>query len=174
MIGNLQILRAFAASGVVIYHSKAYIFGVHTEFYGVALFFVLSGYLMCKICNRSALNFAMSRFWRIVPSYWLAMVLMLQCLHMWTYWPIEHTLLSFLFIPHNSPAGLEPVLGVGWTLNLEVYFYTIFTFAILVNKKYAPVISGVVIFAISYGLPLITQNKVVLYYYAHDYVKFFV
>ena len=174
MIGNLQILRAFAASGVVILHSNATIFGAHTEFHGVALFFVLSGYLMSRICNRSAVTFALDRFWRIVPSYWLATALLLTILNMWTHWPVEHLVLSALFIPHQSPAGLYPVLGVGWTLNLEVYFYTIFTFSIVINRKFAPIIAGSIISAAYFGVSHFTDNEAALHYIAHKYIWFFV
>jgi len=173
MIGNLQVLRAFAASGVVIYHSHANIFGVQTEFHGVALFFVLSGYLMCRICNRSSLEFAIDRFWRIVPSYWLAMALMLTLFNMWTYWPLEHTVLSALFIPHDSLAGLHPVLGVGWTLNIEMYFYLVFAFSIFISRSYAPLIVVATIIAVMFGLPLVSENKAALHYFTHPYIYFF-
>jgi exopolysaccharide production protein ExoZ len=174
VIGNLQILRAYAASGVVIYHCNAWIAGIHTEFYGVALFFALSGYIMCKIRNRSAWDFAQDRVWRIVPNYWLAMIMMLTALKMWTWWPIEHTLLSFLFVPHDSPAGLYPVLGVGWTLNIEMYFYALFALSILISRRFAPLIAGASIIAMKYGLPYVTDSKPLMFYYTHDYVNYFV
>jgi exopolysaccharide production protein ExoZ len=174
VIGNLQVLRAYAASGVVIYHCSATIAGNHTEFYGVALFFVLSGYLMCKIRDRSAWDFAQDRIWRIVPNYWLAMAAMLTLFRMWTWWPVEHTVLSALFIPHDAPAGLFPVLGVGWTLNLEMYFYALFALAILISRRLSPLIVGTSIIAMKYGLPYVTDSKPVLFYYTHDYVNYFV
>jgi exopolysaccharide production protein ExoZ len=148
MIGNLQILRLFAASGVVLYHTTFNFWGIHTEFFGVALFFVLSGYLMCKVNNRKGLEFATERFWRIVPNYWLAMVALLTFFKTWKRWPIEHTIQSFLFIPHDSIVGMHPVLGVGWTLNMEVYFYLIFTLAILIHQRFAPIIASVAIITI--------------------------
>lgn len=174
MIGNLQLLRAFAASGVVIWHSHANIFGIHTMFHGVALFFVLSGYLMCKISNRSALDFARDRFWRIVPNYWLALGMLLSLFNMWTYWPVDHTVLSAFFIPHESPSGFYPVLGVGWTLNLEMYFYAVFALSILLFQGRAPIIAGLVILGVSAGLPYVTENTALLFYYSHDEVKYFV
>jgi len=173
MIGNLQILRAFAASGVVIFHSNATIFGVHTEFHGVALFFVLSGYLMSRICDRSAVAFALDRFWRIVPNYWLATALLLTVFNMWKHWPIEHIVLSALFITHQSPAGLFPVLGVGWTLNLEMYFYAIFTISIMISRRFAPLFAGSIIAMAYFVAPLLSDNDAVLHYFAHKYVWFF-
>jgi len=171
---NLQTLRALAASGVVIYHSQATFFGLSTEFHGVALFFVLSGYLMCRICDRSALDFVSDRFWRIVPNYWLATAFLLSLFHMWTYWPAEHTLLSALFIPHASATGLHPVLDVGWTLNMEMYFYSVFALSICVSRSFAPIVSGAAIMAIWFGLPYLTDNKAACFYFTHQYISYFV
>lgn len=173
MIGNIQVLRAFAASGVVLLHSNATILGVHTEFNGVALFFVLSGYLMSRICDKSAISFALDRFWRIVPNYWLATALLLTVLNMWGHWPVEHIVSSAFFIPHQSPAGLYPVLGIGWTLNLEVYFYVIFTISILLNRKFAPLIASSIISIIYFAVPLLSTNEAILHYLRHKYLWFF-
>jgi exopolysaccharide production protein ExoZ len=174
LIGNLQILRAFAATGVVFLHSHATVFGVHTEFYGVALFFVLSGYLMSRISNRSAREFAIDRFWRIVPAYWLATALMLTTFGMWTYWPAWHVILSFLFVPHVSPGGLHPVLGVGWTLVFEVYFYAIFAVAILINRKFAPVIAAGLVGCIFFTIPAVISSEALNFYYGGRPIWFFV
>lgn len=174
MIYNLQTLRALAASGVVFYHSHATLFGKSTEFHGVALFFILSGYLMSRVCNRPATTFLYDRFWRIVPNYWFATALMLGLFNMWTYWPLEHTILSLFFIPHNSPAGLHPVLGVGWTLNMEVYFYSLFALAIFLNRKFAPIITALIIFSVWAFLPYFSDNDALIYYYAHSYIWYFI
>lgn len=174
MIGNLQILRAFAATGVVFLHSNATIFGIHTEFHGVALFFVLSGYLMCRIRDRPALSFMADRFWRIVPVYWLATAVMLWTFEMWTYWPIEHTVLSFLFIPHQSPSGLHPVLGVGWTLNFEMYFYVVFAVALSMSRRFAPILAAGIIAGVYFAVPQATDNEAVIFYYGGSYVWYFV
>lgn len=174
VIGNLQILRAFAATGVVFLHSNAAVFGVHTEFHGVALFFVLSGYLMCRISNRSAVEFVRDRFWRIVPVYWMATAIMLTTFGMWTYWPAAHIFMSFLFLPHQAPSGLHPVLGVGWTLNFEVYFYTVFALSIFIAKKHAPALAASTIAFVFFATPLVTESEALRFYYGGKSVWFFV
>ena len=173
MIGNLQLLRALAATAVVYYHIPATIAGIHTEFYGVALFFVLSGYLMCKVSNRSAWQFAQDRFWRIVPAYWIATIVLLAISGTWRYRPFEHTLLSLAFLPHESVDQFSPVLSVGWTLNMEVYFYAVFTLAISINQNLAPILAGLSIIGIKLGLPFITTDPAYTFYYTHDYVQYF-
>ncbi|MBO9193113.1 acyltransferase [Rhizobium sp. 16-449-1b] len=173
MIGNLQILRVFAASAVVIYHCNVYFFGNHTDFAGVAIFFALSGYLMCRIKDkRSAGEFAVERFWRIAPSYWLATAIVWFAFQPGV--PIGHFILTALFIPHDSIHGLFPMLGVGWTLNMEVYFYAVFALSILINRRFSPVIAACAILAIYAGLPLATDNKPAVFYYTHPYILYFV
>ena len=173
MIGNIQLLRVIAASGVVLYHGKFILWGVHIDFFGVAIFFVLSGYLMCMVSNRSPLTFALDRLWRIVPNYWLATALLLTVCGMWKYWPLEHMVLSAFFIPHESIAGNLPVLGVGWTLNLEMYFYAIFTLAIFINRAFAPIIVASIIITVKLLLQQFAENGPILLY-AAEYVIFFV
>jgi exopolysaccharide production protein ExoZ len=57
---------------------------------------------------------------------------------------------------------------------LEIYFYAIFTFSILVNQRLAPIIAGSVILGVWFGLPYITDNKAALFYYTNSDVKYFV
>ena len=53
MISNIQVLRAFAALAVVFYHTGYFIDGrVHTDFQGVAVFFVISGFIMVYTTSR--------------------------------------------------------------------------------------------------------------------------
>lgn len=175
VIGNLQVLRFLAATGVVVLHSNAEIMGRHTEFYGVAVFFVLSGYVMSMVSDRSASSFMLDRMWRIIPAYWIAMAIFVIVLKAWNSTTWTHIILSALFIPHEEPnAGYFPALGVGWTLNMEMYFYTVFAIAILIRRKAAPAIAAVIVLAIAWILPLVTTNGPVLHYYTHEYLYYFV
>jgi peptidoglycan/LPS O-acetylase OafA/YrhL len=45
---------------------------------------------------------------------------------------------SFLFIPTTRPNGAtEPLLSVGWTLNYEMFFYVVFTAAMVMSRSIA-------------------------------------
>lgn len=48
---------------------------------------------------------------------------------------------SLFFIPYKNAQGeLMPVLSVGWTLNLEMFFYLLFAIALKISRTYAPLI----------------------------------
>ena len=117
---------------------------------GVDLFFILSGFLMVYIAGpyvegrRSTGNFLLQRAIRIWPMYVLATGLYLGLsialrLSQGRELPFDASplrLLSFAFVPSFNAAGLlQPILGVGWTLNYEVFFYLVFALALAVGRR---------------------------------------
>ncbi|SIP93201.1 MULTISPECIES: acyltransferase [unclassified Bosea (in: a-proteobacteria)] len=148
---NIQALRAVAALMVVLAHA-----GHETEALGpkvgravvdlsmlqlgagVDIFFVISGFIM--VYTSAGLygqpgaprQFLLRRFIRIAPLYWLLTTLLLagalvapQLLNV----PIgdwQHVLSSYLFIPSLRGGEIRPVMALGWTLNLEMFFYLLF------------------------------------------------
>jgi len=177
VIGNLQVLRAVAALGVVFYHTDFRLPGdVHTDFRGVATFFVISGFIMSYISRTDAEMFFVRRLQRIVPLYWLctAVALLLGfyiLLRPWA-WPpdfLAHVRDSLLFLP----ADRFPVLGVGWTLNYEMYFYLVFAVALMLHRSLAPLIAGAFVLAV---ILLASRGceQFLCTYYSNAYVKFFV
>jgi exopolysaccharide production protein ExoZ len=174
---HLQILRAIAASSVVVdhafvllhnagfpcaqYNHPGYLVG-HS---GVAAFFVLSGLIMVRQSDslfgrrRGPLLFAWRRVTRIVPMYWIATLLWAAI-----FWknedphPKRQILYSLLFIP-NYFAGhtrLFPVLQLGWTLNYEMFFYLIFCAALFLRRRAGILlllVVPVVLVAIGYAHP---------------------
>lgn len=126
-IGNIQILRAFAASCVVFLHSTlppglpmpSYAKFGYGQF-GVDLFFVISGYIISSIATRDPRDFELKRIIRIVPFYWAATV---AAFFVALFFPrlVHHTfadwrslVTSLLFIPQLRPNGsFEPTLYVG-------------------------------------------------------------
>ncbi len=88
---RVQVLRFFAALGVVLYHTSTYLqtkhpdTGVFVRFFdhhfswGVELFFVISGFVIAHSIERmSVAEFARRRLLRIYPAYWLAVALVLS------------------------------------------------------------------------------------------------
>lgn len=114
---------------------------------GIDIFFVLSGFIMVytswgKSGFAAAKDFAFRRIIRIVPIYWFYTFVMAavalfipQVLGEAVFVPIEFVK-SLLFIPYENTVGdLQPLLANGWSLNYEMYFYSIFALCLLFKPK---------------------------------------
>lgn len=159
---SIQFLRFIAIIFVVYSHSydrlQHYLHFSDDGFYarmaflgrsGVDLFFVISGFIMAFITTESVrkdnFNFCLfmkKRCIRIVPMYWIVSFAVL-CLLIFkpdffynTSTDFSHAIGSFLFFPVASPDNkFAPILGVGWTLNLEMYFYLVLALFICIFKS---------------------------------------
>jgi len=127
------------ASGILPH----YLFGIGGS--GVDLFFVISGFVMFTISGdgtnglNSARSFLIHRIARIYPLYWIFTLLVLTILlinpHM-----INRAggmgdfsvIRSFFLIPD---VGKAPLVGQGWTLVHEMYFYLVFACVVLARSK---------------------------------------
>lgn len=149
MISNIQILRAYAAIIVVLFHAVF----ITTDYgfsygdlkwltlniekwgaFGVDIFFVVSGYIMFMINakrQQTPLEFITNRIKRIVPIYW-TLTLLIACLFLFMPSAFrsldvssEHVLSSLFFISKHFNYEY-PSLYVGWTLEYEMFFYLVF------------------------------------------------
>ena len=115
---------------------------------GVDLFFVISGLVMTlstpriEQSARGAWTFLKRRLERIVPLYWIAttakllLALGLPALAVNAIGTPWHVLASYLFLPSLSPARtMEPVLIVGWTLEIELVFYLLYAASFLLRRS---------------------------------------
>jgi len=182
MIANIQLLRGLAALGVAFYHAGYVIPGaIHSDFLGVPVFFVISGFIMTLITRETGHGFLLHRLIRIVPLYWIfstiyaALVVFIYPL-MGKHSIDVVTLASFLkdlfFVPRFDDAGelVFPVLAVGWTLNLEMFFYLLFAIGLLVSRRLAPLMVAAVV-AIYWFFGRSLPGPFV--FYAHQYVVYF-
>jgi exopolysaccharide production protein ExoZ len=173
---GLQILRGFAAWGVVFHHFAKIIIGTNPAFgfweifrrfgtFGVDIFFVLSGYIMYNsIVNskKGGLSFFLDRLFRIFPVYWLMTLFLLVCYFILPKGSYDTgftgiTLFkSFFLIPTTNPDiyGYYPFLYVGWTLVYEMFFYTALSVSLMINRKYA-IISTLIFLTL---LPFVLNN----------------
>ena len=160
-IDSIQALRAIAALLVVLGHAahetEAIGAGVGLPAIdlsfmrwgiGVDIFFVISGFIMvhtsAELFGRPGAwrIFLTRRIARIVPLYWLLTSILLlgglavpQLLNV----PLgdwQHILASYLFIPSlRGGDETRPVMALGWTLNLEMFFYVLFAGAMLLPLR---------------------------------------
>lgn len=157
---SVQYMRGAAALAVLAVHALAPLNGRYPGFgflgMGVDLFFVISGFLMVVITNAETrpLDFMRNRALRIVPLYWAATSITLFIL-----WPgiiyavpfsLGQVVKSYLFIPsiHPTTPLIHPVVPQGWTLNLEMLYYSIFALALFLPRRWqVPAVSAVLVIA---------------------------
>ncbi|MEJ7686606.1 MAG: acyltransferase [Variovorax sp.] len=175
---SLQILRGAAATAVVYLHT--FTLPLNGSF-GVDLFFVVSGFVMCMIIDSGRPTptvFLLNRITRIVPLYWAVttMVLVVASIapHLMgsTVADLGNYLKSLFFIPHFRHDGqLFPVLMPGWTLNYEAVFYlTIFATLIVRKENFAwPVCMLLALFFITSSIDSPTS---VVYQFFHNSLWF--
>jgi exopolysaccharide production protein ExoZ len=106
--------------------------------FGVDIFFVISGFIMARICDTDTRFFARRRLIRILPPYWTMTILLFvfgQSFPRLLYSTSPHLvqlLKSLFFIPYYREDGLiRPLLYVGWSLNYEMLFYLLVALGLL-------------------------------------------
>jgi exopolysaccharide production protein ExoZ len=157
---SIQILRAVAALGVLVYHTsrelaeRIGLTGPLSDIVvgaaGVDLFFVISGFVMVYASDAlfaqpgAPRHFLLRRIARIVPLYWATTLLLL--LYMWVAHrslppgiePWTGVFASFAFWPYPRTDGvIAPIHALGWTLNYEMFFYAVFAVALLLPGRAA-------------------------------------
>ena len=150
-LSSIQLLRAAAALGVVLFHACQW---SHIDFAvgaaGVDLFFVISGFVLWTAAGEARSSseaiaqneigpggFLLARLVRVAPLYWIATLTVFAVARAWPQaLPIvhpdpRHLVLSLLFLPHVGPGDDPfPLLPTGWTLTYEAFFYLAFALAL--------------------------------------------
>jgi peptidoglycan/LPS O-acetylase OafA/YrhL len=136
---GLDMLRGFAAVGVALFHFSWIYPATHDPAfrpsfafasgkYGVDLFFMISGFVIFLTLERSAgvRDFAVSRFARLYPAFWTALVLaaILVPLNGGPSASVATIAANATMLPELL-FGAPAVDGVYWTLTYEVLFYVL-------------------------------------------------
>ncbi|WP_417697155.1 acyltransferase family protein [Psychromonas sp.] len=155
---TLQFLRGVAAIVVVAYHvhglitKRASEIGAEHAFWlvenqfvkigaiGVDVFFILSGFIIFYTSRHSSdlWLYVKKRVVRIYPIWFVAIFFMsviailpgTSAVFEW-----KHVLYSSLLMPHYTDGSLTPFLKVGWTLNYEILFYSLFGICFILTKN---------------------------------------
>jgi peptidoglycan/LPS O-acetylase OafA/YrhL len=167
---DIQWLRAVAAIEVVAWHSDLVtkhfsafsMAGV--DWYrplggvGVEIFFIVSGYVMCLRLPtyRSGAQFLAARFLRLAPMYWLFTSLVVLAYIAHPSWRLnaldldaDSIIRSYLMLPQQR----YPILGVGWTLEIEMMFYVQLALALAIcTALLRPVGNTIVYVLVAAGL----------------------
>lgn len=143
-LSHLDALRGIAAVLVMIQHSvtiiarhphaagwyQAFARACNTLYFspgraGVVAFFLISGFVIpfSLKAPRALTAFAISRFFRLYPAYWLSLLLaitLLPALEIRTF-PIKQVLANVTMLQFGL--GQPNVIGAYWTLFIEMAFY---------------------------------------------------
>lgn len=193
-IFGLQYLRAAAAFMVLLVHTSAtaneggllktvpnFDWGIA----GVDLFFVISGFVMLYSTggrNVGPREFYLRRLARLVPLYFVAtsvavLLAKLAPQAVRTFSPhFADYVRSLLFIPfYNATLHLnQPVIGQGWTLDFEVFFYFWFGALLLFTKKVRSVLLPVLFASLVAAGYVFRPKNVPLAFYTNSIILEFV
>jgi peptidoglycan/LPS O-acetylase OafA/YrhL len=139
-VGGLDALRGFAAVSVVFYHCHALLslqmWPAWTGYLSMAvpLFFALSAFSMCLRYNGrlgvsdTVSNFYLRRYLRIAPLFYFMLLIYMtrRLANGWSLPPIEDILLNLTFLFPFDPNKNESLVAAGWSLGIEMIFYSLF------------------------------------------------
>ena len=136
---GLDVARAVAIFLVLVAHLVHEV--EYIGFYGVELFFALSGFLIGGILLESykkadrfnislLINFWLRRWWRTLPNYYLFICIFLICHGLKGYFPSYEQLLRFVTFTQCT-GGNQFFFSVSWSLCIEEWFYLLFPIPLL-------------------------------------------
>jgi exopolysaccharide production protein ExoZ len=156
MYPGLHLLRALAVV-LVVYHHTHWLLqqsGVSLPLLGISsmeMILTITGFVTVHATaakNTSASEFTIKRFARIIPLYWFltALVFVVTAFRPQWFWApaldLELFVASLLFFPHSGIDGnTYPYLFVGWSLNLQAFFYVLLALALLARRWADPGLS---------------------------------
>lgn len=161
---GVQYLRAIAALMVVYFHGtlrlpeytvslqmrdSTFLDISRLGISGVHVFFVISGFIM-MVTTRSSTpgHFLTRRLIRIVPLYWALTTVWIALIilppHFATNIPVSwgYYARSLLFVHYIVNGIPGPLLAPGWSLNVEMFFYALFTLALFAAFRWRLAIVG--------------------------------
>ncbi len=150
-LDSVQALRAVAAIAVVTHHIRLFANGA----WGVDLFFVISGFIMCYVTAGSRDHFFLKRIIRVVPLYWagtlavFGVAIAAPSLVYHTTTSFADLVKSLAFIPFKKGDKTVPVLFLGWTLNYEMFFYLVFAVGLRISHRHRALIASAIMIALA-------------------------
>ncbi|WP_284461562.1 acyltransferase family protein [Chryseobacterium sp.] len=149
-------LRTIAVTAVIIFHLNSYF--LKGGFYGVDVFFVISGYLITSILIKSieANKFSMLNFWirrvkRLIPLLISVIITVLIIIPQFVFRPYFKDVLSDVFPAAFSYFNIHAYFNFGdywgrgaensyflhtWSLSVEEQFYLVYPPFLLISYKY--------------------------------------
>ena len=157
-LSEIEGLRGIAALLVVLMHGSEIVgefvfvtgFGFLSALHavdfgrlGVAIFFLISGYLIPSSLHGSGADgfklFWIRRVFRLYPAYWVSVPL--AYFAYWTALDLNFNVMDLLanFTMMQEFAGIKSIQGLYWTLHVELVFYVFCSIAFLFGISRNPV-----------------------------------
>jgi peptidoglycan/LPS O-acetylase OafA/YrhL len=175
-MAHIDSIRGIAALAVAWYHA-GFVFmqfpeeGVEGDllgtiayqmnlgFTGVLAFFAISGFVICPTLQGDkapgSRRFAISRFFRLYPAFWVSLAAMVLFRYLFLDRPTNVTQVLGNIPMLFSFIGVEPVINVYWTLEVELIFYFLCLVLFLLGWLAKPI----VLFAV--GLVLMACSETI-------------
>jgi len=170
-IRSIDGLRGFAVIAVVFYHSKVSFLPVPGGFVGVDVFFVISGYVVCKSLQNAIDNdslkmveFYARRIVRLFPMLFLTLALTILVsyilLYPFDFVDVLKSVVSINFLAgnvwfwkksadyFNQTNSYSPLIHT-WSLGVEEQFYLLFPILLLVINRVRSQIRSILVGSIS-------------------------
>lgn len=181
---SIQYMRGIAALLVVFYHTKWFLDGAYAQHnlgtilfgfgaFGVDLFFVISGFIIClsteKTEKHAFINFFIRRFFRIYPLLIISVISFFFLIKNESSYTILFKSLIPIHIDYSkgSPFFGYNLLDTVWTISYEIAFYILFGLSILISKKYRIIISIILILTCFILSSIFFNNEI----YLNAYLK---
>jgi peptidoglycan/LPS O-acetylase OafA/YrhL len=160
-MGHIDSLRGIAALLVAVFHIAQYFMAypsvaAHGDLLsevshqlgfgrlGVIVFFAISGFVICPTLRgdhySGVRRFAISRFFRLFPAFWTSMLLVIVVNQFVIASPLNMRQVLGNIPMFYTLFGVEPLLGVYWTLEVELIFYLLCVALFLVGWLHQPVV----------------------------------
>ena len=123
---------------------------------GVVVFFAISGYIVPSSLSGTSprLGFVVSRLFRLYPAYWLSLAAAAVLLPMFgtPAFPVEQLLANATML--QKLFRQEDVLGVYWTLLIELFFYAL-CFVLFCAGRLSSARTLAIVFGITLGIAVV-------------------
>jgi peptidoglycan/LPS O-acetylase OafA/YrhL len=178
-LGELDALRGLAALSVVLFHfttmydrifghKESYLFNFKYGSFGVPLFFMISGFViyMTIVKSTSLKEFMFKRTIRLYPAYISSVVITFLITTMFKLHPLTVSYIDFLF-NLTMFQGVIPGVGVKlvdaayWSLFIEITFYMICGFLLLIGLISKPIINSILALVAIFSVKILFLNSLI-------------
>ena len=180
-IDSIQILRGIGAILILLFHLSF----INRGEFAVDIFFCISGFILMYTTQKNTDHMLLKRLIRILPLYYIVTFVMffiikiIPSLALMSSANVSYLIKSLFFIPYvsmgtDSNNYVVPLVSIGWTLNLEMYFYLIFTLANKISNKNRGLITSIILIIVALIGFVVNCNNLIFKFITNSVILEFV